>query len=293
MYLNADGILNDGKYEYDQIGFPFFHDIFNAVYSEELTRHRDHLPKLRLPDFTDTLLVKPGPPSWQKLDSTMSVTKMEAVLCSLADSMWQDRKLYINYDNPTADEIFLRNLTIALRCPVTIGYAFDALRQRNITIITSDDKKLRVFSWDKDAANANYALFQFSDSGRVYLRKPTDFLSNEAPPKLIYNKLNQVKAKTGPIYLLSGQTSAGTGAAEYLQAYGWRAGRPAKLKVFKTDTKKDIVYDAMLIEKKSPKDAIIYDSKHKSITYPVIVKSDRRIKIQRKKLKFDGVVFRP
>ncbi|MDO7854352.1 serine hydrolase [Hymenobacter convexus] len=38
LYVNADGVLNDDKYEYDAIGFPFLRDLGRRVYEAELQR---------------------------------------------------------------------------------------------------------------------------------------------------------------------------------------------------------------------------------------------------------------
>jgi hypothetical protein len=38
LYVNADGVLNDDKYEYDRIGFPFLRDLGRRVYEAELSR---------------------------------------------------------------------------------------------------------------------------------------------------------------------------------------------------------------------------------------------------------------
>jgi hypothetical protein len=46
IYVNADGILNDDRYEYDAIGFPFMRDLGQAVYQYELNRNRRHRPRL-------------------------------------------------------------------------------------------------------------------------------------------------------------------------------------------------------------------------------------------------------
>ncbi|UOQ99377.1 class A beta-lactamase-related serine hydrolase [Hymenobacter sp. 5317J-9] len=40
LYVNADGIVNDDKYEYDTIGFPFLRDLGRRVYEAELRRKR-------------------------------------------------------------------------------------------------------------------------------------------------------------------------------------------------------------------------------------------------------------
>jgi hypothetical protein len=54
MYLNADGILNDGIYEYDQVGFPFFHELYKAIYATEIARKKKYLPRFSLPEFADS-----------------------------------------------------------------------------------------------------------------------------------------------------------------------------------------------------------------------------------------------
>ncbi|MDQ2794171.1 MAG: serine hydrolase [Bacteroidota bacterium] len=46
LYVNADGVLNDDKYEYDAIGFPFLRDLGQRVYEAEL-RQKATVPKLR------------------------------------------------------------------------------------------------------------------------------------------------------------------------------------------------------------------------------------------------------
>ena len=40
IYVNADEIFNDNKYEYDQIGFPFMTNLGKLLYDYELTRKR-------------------------------------------------------------------------------------------------------------------------------------------------------------------------------------------------------------------------------------------------------------
>jgi hypothetical protein len=40
IYVNSDGVLNDDKYDYDSIGYPFFKEIGDIVYQYELKRKR-------------------------------------------------------------------------------------------------------------------------------------------------------------------------------------------------------------------------------------------------------------
>lgn len=52
IYCNADGILNDDKYDFDSVGIPFLAQLGRVVYDHELKRKRTHAPDLsrfRLP----------------------------------------------------------------------------------------------------------------------------------------------------------------------------------------------------------------------------------------------------
>jgi hypothetical protein len=46
IYVNSDGVLNDNKYDYDTIGWPFFYQLGQTVYRYELGRHRRYSPNL-------------------------------------------------------------------------------------------------------------------------------------------------------------------------------------------------------------------------------------------------------
>lgn len=46
IYVNRDGVLNDNKYEYEEIGYPFFKEVGNIIYQHELGRPRKHAPNL-------------------------------------------------------------------------------------------------------------------------------------------------------------------------------------------------------------------------------------------------------
>ena len=46
IYTNSDGILNDDKYDYDTIGYPFFKEAGNIIYEYELKRFRKYKPEL-------------------------------------------------------------------------------------------------------------------------------------------------------------------------------------------------------------------------------------------------------
>ncbi len=52
IYCNEDGILNDDKYDYEKIGFPFMKNLGRAVYQHEVGRKRNFKPDLSSLIFT-------------------------------------------------------------------------------------------------------------------------------------------------------------------------------------------------------------------------------------------------
>jgi hypothetical protein len=46
IYVNSDGILNDNKYEYENIGHPFMYQLGQTIYQYELARKRKFKPDL-------------------------------------------------------------------------------------------------------------------------------------------------------------------------------------------------------------------------------------------------------
>lgn len=46
IYVNRDGVLNDDRYEYEEIGYPFFREIGDIIYQYELQRPKTYRPNL-------------------------------------------------------------------------------------------------------------------------------------------------------------------------------------------------------------------------------------------------------
>ena len=46
LYVNSDGVLNDGKYEFGTIGHPFLYNLGQTIYNYELARKRPNRPDL-------------------------------------------------------------------------------------------------------------------------------------------------------------------------------------------------------------------------------------------------------
>ncbi len=47
IYCNSDGILNDDKYDYESVGFPFMKNLGQALYDMEAARKKTYLPNLK------------------------------------------------------------------------------------------------------------------------------------------------------------------------------------------------------------------------------------------------------
>lgn len=46
IYVNSDGVINDGKYDYKTVGFPFLADLGKVFLEHERNREREHAPDL-------------------------------------------------------------------------------------------------------------------------------------------------------------------------------------------------------------------------------------------------------
>jgi hypothetical protein len=46
IYVNSDGVLNDNKYEYETVGWPFLYKTGQTIYRYELNRKRNYIPDL-------------------------------------------------------------------------------------------------------------------------------------------------------------------------------------------------------------------------------------------------------
>lgn len=76
IYVNKNEILNDGIYEYDAIGFPFLHQLFNKIYETELLRNRAVKPKFRKFYF-DEHFSEPKEEIEEKLDTEIPTIQLE------------------------------------------------------------------------------------------------------------------------------------------------------------------------------------------------------------------------
>lgn len=163
MYTNKDGILNDGVYEYDQVALPFFHHLFDAVYEYELLRKRKAPVNLTLPDFKDI-----SPIDSSKLYQPETTIQIEQHLAALADSMWNNRKIWIAYDSILPEKLFHDSLQRGLQQIAFANYPFKLLQQHQIHIHYSPDSTFRIFSWVPHPKINNNHLVQFHVADTTY-----------------------------------------------------------------------------------------------------------------------------
>ncbi|MCW3124352.1 MAG: hypothetical protein JWO03_10 [Bacteroidetes bacterium] len=274
MYLNADGILNDGKYEYDQIGYPFFHSLFNGVYSEELTRHKDFTAKLELPDFSDTLLVKPTLPKWMRVDSTATIADMERSLCTLYDTMFPAR----SQRREELITLFGNNLAIVLRQQASYNYSFGELSKR-ITIVSSPDQKLCIFQYLISSPATGYLLgsyVQNNDTRKSLMSlEPVLCQDNSHYPDcdIIFD---EVKSKKGVVYYLRRDCGSP------LFAYSISGGKLKKEKIFQLSS--TLTDNVVIADFKCDK---LLPRVKRRISFKVYETGKKA-----KQLRFDGTIFK-
>ena len=68
VYVNADGVLNDGQYEYKELGYPFLYELGQTIYRYELSRKRAHQPDLSRFTINYEQRVNDGRPTLRESD---------------------------------------------------------------------------------------------------------------------------------------------------------------------------------------------------------------------------------
>ncbi|MFC0773127.1 serine hydrolase [Terrimonas alba] len=69
IYVNSDGILNDDKYDYETIGWPFLYKVGQAIYQYELKRARTYKPDLSRFKMKYSLRKEDGRPAIRDADN--------------------------------------------------------------------------------------------------------------------------------------------------------------------------------------------------------------------------------
>ena len=69
VYVNSDNILNDNKYDYDNIGYPFLYQLGQCIYNYELKRTRKFRPDLSNFKFRYEKRIEDGRPAVKEVDN--------------------------------------------------------------------------------------------------------------------------------------------------------------------------------------------------------------------------------
>lgn len=69
IYVNSDGILNDDKYEYETVGWPFLYQLGQTIYQYELRRKRQYKPDLSRFKVSYEKRINDGRPTVKAVDN--------------------------------------------------------------------------------------------------------------------------------------------------------------------------------------------------------------------------------
>lgn len=69
IYVNKDGVLNDNKYEYEAVGWPFMYKLGQTIYNYELNRPRKFMPDLSRYKLEYQLRKEDGRPAIKEADN--------------------------------------------------------------------------------------------------------------------------------------------------------------------------------------------------------------------------------
>ncbi len=186
IYCNKDGVMNDDKYDYDSIGYPFMKNLGRVMYDYEIKRKRTHAPDLvkaklhRLLDSTkDTKIYPVLSTTYQKakenelnlgldLQGGMSVTmdvSLEGLIKSLSNNpkdpqllnaLTQATKQKVNSSN---DYISLFRDAFKQQNPSANLSSLFAGAGKNIKVTDSDEKVIeQIRTIAKSAIQQTYKI---------------------------------------------------------------------------------------------------------------------------------------
>ncbi len=123
-----------------------------------------------------------------------------------------------DYERYEANEAFLSGLTNCLKTEKSFSYAFDSIKA--ISILTSDDKKIRIFSWAVPKDDGSYEYFgiiqSYNERSKNYdihiLKDKSEEIQNPESQALktdfwygcVYTEIIQVKSNSRTYYTLIG-----------------------------------------------------------------------------------------
>lgn len=142
------------------------------------------------------------------LSQTMTVEQIENDLHNTYQKIVSFRNVSkdVAWDSLEIENTIFRNKLgqYTSKYPLTLSYEFDSLRKDNIDIIDSEDKILRIYSWDTWFGGTMYDfgnVFQFRSGNKVYSRIAYDTTSGEGEYIPFYSEIFTLKANNHTYYL--------------------------------------------------------------------------------------------
>ncbi len=137
--------------------------------------------------------------SLSALAKDVQVIEDELVECVKRINYWKTRPADMDENFRILDSLYIENIRLkgllldySVSVPTTLTYAFDSLRAY-INIASSDDQKLRIYSWwlgEMDDMEYFFNVFQYEAGGKVYSTLIN--YDDGYDPKGYYSKIHSV-----------------------------------------------------------------------------------------------------
>lgn len=204
----------------------------------------------------------------------------------------------------TAQNNFQQKLVSYTKSASTLNYGFQELDD-HMTIATSDDGRLRSYSWDLEDGGTMHRfgqLFQYLGTDETIYSKPVEN-SEEGMGNGFVTDIFTLDTHTGPVYVVCstfiGSTKDYFQTAELYRIEG--SALNGKVKMFKTTSgltnKIGFEYDNFSIIDREPRreKLITFDKKTKTLKIPVVIKDkeypEGRVTDRSIYYRFDGTYF--
>lgn len=169
--------------------------------------------------------------------------------------------------------------------PESITYPFDSLKKKNIHIINSEDKLLRIYSWNtwKGGTMADFTnLLQYKSNGKVYAKVIKDTTINgEGEYTPFYSQIFTLKNKKHTYYLcIYNGIYSSKDASQSVKILKIENNKLKDVKLIKTENgltnSIDLYFDffSVVDRPERPLKLIKYDHEKKQIYIPIVTEKD-------------------
>jgi hypothetical protein len=217
--------------------------------------------------------------------STSRVEKDLLKQLTTINNWWTDEGK--NPNRPASSEevndLFERKLTVYLKTnPLSKTIPLENLKKEGLRVITSSDKKLRIFSWDENSGGTMHTfrnLFQYQNGNEIIIKSDT---SNPAQPENdgngFYSEIVPILLNGKKIYLTICHAIYCTSCAYQsvkLFTINGKVFEPVKLIKTTTGVKAELGFEfdffSVVDRPERPLKLIYFDVKNKTIKIPVVI----------------------